>query len=430
MDLAVKPAKFLRGEVEVPGDKSISHRALMIGAIAEGETIVENFLEGEDCLATLACLRALGVGIEKIAPKRIRISGKGLNGLTEPAEVLDAKNSGTTMRLLLGILAGQPFFSVITGDDSLRGRPMGRVSKPLREMGALVMGRKGGEYAPLAIQGGKLRPIRYNSPVASAQVKSSVLFAGLYAPGETSVTEPALSRDHTERMLESFGANVTREGLTVIVKGQPVLKGGQVNVPGDISSAAFLFVAACLVPDASVTVKNVGLNPTRTGILDVLKEMGAAIEVREKGTSCGEPFGDVRICASELRGVEICGELIPRLIDEIPVIAVAASCAKGRTVVRDAAELKYKESNRLKVMSEQLTKLGAKVVELPDGFTIEGGRPLHGGVVQSYGDHRVAMALAVAGLVARGETVVKQAGATNVSFPGFVETLAILSGRE
>lgn len=427
MTLVVKPVRSLNGEVKVPGDKSISHRALMIGGIAEGETTVENFLPGEDCLATLACLKALGVGIENLAPDRVRISGKGLYGLSEPAEVLDAKNSGTTMRLLLGILAGQPFFSVITGDDSLRRRPMGRVSNPLREMGASIMGRKGGDLAPLAVKGGGLKPIAYRSPVSSAQVKSAVLLAGLYAPGKTSVSEPALSRDHTERMLQDFGAKVTRDGLTVTLTGQPFLSGKNIHVPGDISSAAFLIVAACIVPNAAVKIKGVGLNHTRTGILDVLKEMGAEIKITPGSSSGGEPFGDITACSSDLRGVEIGGELIPRLIDEVPILAVAAACANGTTVIRDAAELKFKESNRLKTMAEQLNRLGVKLEERPDGLIIEGGRRLYGAGVDSFGDHRVAMALVVAGLVAQGETPVARTDAINVSFPGF---MTVLSGLE
>lgn len=425
MRLRVKPARTLQGEVEVPGDKSISHRALMIGAIAEGETVIENFLAGEDCLATLACLRALGVAITGPEAGRVRVEGRGLHGLTEPADILDAKNSGTTMRLLLGILAGQPFFSVITGDASLRRRPMGRVVRPLRAMGAQIMARAGGELAPLAVSGGGLKSIEFASPVASAQVKSAVLLAGLYAAGETVVTEPALSRDHTERMLALFGAPVRRDGLSVAVRGGPVLKAVPVRVPGDISSAAFLLVAACIVPDAAVTVKGVGLNPTRTGILDVLQAMGARIEVKVRDAG-PEPWGDVTVYSGALRGTEVGGELIPRLIDEIPVLTVAAAYAAGETVIRDAAELKYKESNRLRTMAVELARLGADVEELPDGLVIRGGKPLKGTVVESYGDHRVAMALAVAGLAAAGETVVQDAGAINVSFPGFVAALTRL----
>lgn len=425
MRLRVKPARALQGEVAVPGDKSISHRALMIGAIAEGETVIENFLAGEDCLATLSCLRALGVGITGPEAGRVRVEGRGLYGLSEPTDILDAKNSGTTMRLLLGILAGQPFFSVITGDASLRRRPMGRVVRPLRAMGAQIMARAGGELAPLAVSGGGLRSIEFASPVASAQVKSAVLLAGLYATGETVVTEPALSRDHTERMLALFGAPVRRDGLSVAVRGGAVLKAVPVRVPGDISSAAFLLVAACIVPDAAVTVKGVGLNPTRTGILDVLRAMGARIEVKVRDAG-PEPWGDVTVYSAALRGTAVGGELIPRLIDEIPVLTVAAAYAAGETVIRDAAELKYKESNRLRTMAVELARLGADVEELPDGLVIRGGKPLKGTVVESHGDHRVAMALAVAGLAAAGETIIQNAGAINVSFPGFVAALTRL----
>lgn len=427
MKLTVQPVKTLKGEVSVPGDKSISHRALMFGGISQGETVVENFLEGEDCLATLACFKGLGVEVERIAPAKVKVLGKGLYGLSEPSDVLDAKNSGTTTRLILGILAGQPFFSVVTGDASLRRRPMGRVTNPLRSMGAAIMGRKGGELAPLAIKGGDLHAINYNSPVSSAQVKSSILLAGLYARGETSVTEPALSRDHTERMLEHFGAQVTRKGLTVTVKGQPVLKAKDIYVPGDISSAAFLLVAACIVRNAEITIRGVGLNPTRTGILDALRAMGARMEVVDTGSSGGEPFGDITVYSSVLTGTEIGGELIPRLIDEVPILAVAAAYAEGRTVIKDAAELKFKESNRLQVMAEELGRLGAKIEELPDGLVIEGRSPLRGTNVGSHGDHRVAMALAVAGLAAKGDTTITQADSIAVSFPGFVEMIQKLS---
>lgn len=425
MRLIVRPAKSLQGEVAVPGDKSISHRALMLGALAEGETVIENFLAGEDCLATLACLRALGVQIEGPEAGRVRVVGRGLDGFSEPADILDACNSGTTMRLLLGILAGQPFFSVLTGDASLRRRPMGRVVRPLQAMGAEILGRAGGELAPLAVRGGKLKPISFTSPVASAQVKSAILLAGLYAPGETVVTEPAPSRDHTERMLELFGAQVRRNGLSVAVRGRPLLRGVSIRIPGDISSAAFLLVAACIVPDATVTVRGVGLNPTRTGILEVLRAMGANIQVtvRDAGP---EPWGDITVCAAPLTGTEISGALIPRLIDEIPVLTVAAACAKGTTVVRDAAELKYKESDRLRTMALELSRLGAEIEELPDGLIIRGSRPLRGAVVESHGDHRVAMALAVAGLAAEGETTVVGAEAIKVSFPDFVAVLTQL----
>lgn len=428
MELIIRPARTLRGAVTVPGDKSISHRALMLGAIADGDTVVENFLEGEDCLATLTCFRVMGVDIDGPASGRVIIHGRGLHGLLEPSEVLDAGNSGTTMRLLLGILSGQPFFSVLTGDESLRKRPMGRVVNPLRSMGARITGRKDGELAPLAVQGGGLRPVDFASPVPSAQVKSALLLAGLYAPGVTSVTEPALSRDHTERMLEQFGAQVVRSGLAVSVKGEPALKGTRIRVPGDISSAAFLMVAACIVPDAAVKIRGVGLNPTRTGALEVLRAMGAKIEVAP-GTSGGEPVGDITVYSSDLRGVEIGGELIPRLIDEVPVLTVAAAYAKGKTVIRDAAELKYKESNRLATMAMELSRLGAAVEGLPDGLIIHGGRPLRGTRVESHGDHRVAMALAVAGLAARGETAVGGASAVNVSYPGFAESIEQLQER-
>ncbi|MEW6183666.1 MAG: 3-phosphoshikimate 1-carboxyvinyltransferase [Bacillota bacterium] len=427
MELNIRPVRSLKGEVKVPGDKSISHRALMLGGIAEGETVVENFLEGEDCLATLACFKSMGVEVEKFAPAKVRVLGKGLYGLREPSDVLDAKNSGTTTRLILGILSGQPFFSVVTGDASLRRRPMGRVTSPLRSMGAAIMGRGDGELAPLAVRGGNLRPLEYNTPVASAQVKSAILLAGLYADGETRVTEPALSRDHTERMLEHFGAEVNRNGLTVTVMGRPFLKAKDVYVPGDISSAAFLLVAACIVPDAEIKIKGVGLNPTRTGILDALKAMGARMQVAGTGSSGGEPFGDITVFSSPLAGTEIGGKLIPRMIDEIPVLAVAAAYAAGRTVIKDAAELKFKESNRLQVMADELGRMGAKIRELPDGLVIEGGGHLHGANVGSHADHRVAMALTVAGMAAEGRTIISGADSIDVSFPGFTKVIQGLS---
>lgn len=420
MDLQIKPARTLRGTVAVPGDKSISHRAVMLGALAEGETVIENFLPGEDCLSTIDCFRKLGVEITGPEDGVVRVRGCGLYGLAEPKDILDAGNSGTTMRLMLGILAGQPFFSVITGDPSLRRRPMARVARPLVLMGAWIDGRQNGNLAPLAVRGGGLKPVDFSSPVASAQVKSAVLLAGLFAAGETAVTEPHRSRDHTERMLRQFGAAVDVSGNTVRVKGGPRLAGRKVTVPGDISSAAFLMVAAAGIPGSDLTLAGVGVNPTRDGIIEVLREMGAGIELLNPREEGGEPVADIRVrYAGKLSGVSVGGETIPRLIDEIPALAVAAALAEGRTEIRDAAELKVKESDRIATVAGLLAGFGAAVEELPDGLLVQGGRPLEGCVCESHGDHRIAMAAAVAGLLAAGETVVRGAECIDVSFPGF-----------
>ncbi|GAW93224.1 3-phosphoshikimate 1-carboxyvinyltransferase [Calderihabitans maritimus] len=423
MELQVKPSGSLKGEIRVPGDKSISHRAVMLGALASGTTEIEGFLRADDCFRTVNCMRALGVQIEEGDRKNLIVRGAGLEGLVEPVQVLEAGNSGTTMRLLLGILAGQPVYSVITGDESLRRRPMDRVSIPLREMGARIFGRRQASLAPLTVVGGSLRPITYHSPVASAQVKSAILLAGLFSEGITTVVEPAKSRDHTERMLRAFGARLEEAGLRVSVQGRPRLFGQKVVVPGDISSAAFFLVAGSIVPGSEILLRHVGLNPTRTGILDALSAMGAKIQVLETGETAGELYGDLLVSYSYLKGTTIQGDLIPRLIDEIPVLAVAAAVAQGRTVIKDAAELKVKESNRIRAMVTELGKMGVQIEELPDGMVIEGGRPLQGTILDSYGDHRIAMSLAVAGLVARGETIIKGAESIKISFPDFPRVL-------
>lgn len=424
MDFAVEPARSIRGTVSVPGDKSISHRAVMLGALANGDTWIENFLPGEDCLATVRCFQELGVKFTGPTEEGVLIvHGRGPDALHEPADVLDAANSGTTIRLLTGILAGLPFFSVVTGDESLRRRPMGRVAGPLQEMGAVIWGRRGGEFAPLAIRGGNLRGIRYRLPVASAQVKSAVLLAGLLARGETVVVEPAASRDHTERLLQYFGAELKIAGDSISIKGGQQLTGRRLTVPGDISSAAFLLVAAACTPDSDLTITGVGVNPTRTGVLDVLRQMGANLELLNRREISGEPVADLRMRSSSLKGTVIAGELIPRLVDEVPALAVAGAVAGGETVIRDAAELKVKESDRLAVLTRELRKFNADLEELPDGLIIRGGRPLQGAVCRSHGDHRIAMAMAVAGLVARGQTVVQDAGCVAVSFPGFAGVL-------
>jgi 3-phosphoshikimate 1-carboxyvinyltransferase len=424
MDLQIEPARSLRGDISIPGDKSISHRAVMLGALAEGETVIENFLSGEDCLSTIDCFRKLGIVIEGPQGDVVRVYGRGLEGLAEPHDILDAGNSGTTMRLSLGILAGQQFFSVITGDKSLRQRPMARVTDPLKKMGACIEGRKSGTCAPLAVRGGLLKAISHVSPVASAQVKSAVLLAGLFAEGLTSVTEPHRSRDHTEIMLRYFGAAVNIEEKTVYVNGRPRLTGKKLRVPGDISSAAFLITAAAVLPGSDLTVRGVGVNQTRSGFIDVLENMGADIKkinLREDG---GEHVADIRVrYAGRLHGTSIGGEIIPRLIDEIPVLAVAAAAAEGKTEIRDAAELKVKESNRIAAAARLLSGFGAVVDELEDGLMIRGGRALQGCFCDSQGDHRIAMAAAVAGLLAGGKTVVRGAECIDVSFPGFYEII-------
>lgn len=414
----------MRGAVRVPGDKSISHRAVMLGALASGDTCIENFLAGEDCLATVRCFRELGVEIAgPTGENTLFVRGRGPDALREPADVLDAANSGTTMRLLAGILAGLPFFSVLTGDPSLRRRPMRRVTGPLREMGARIWGRQGGEYAPLAVCGGGLHGICYTLPVASAQVKSALLLAGLLARGRTTVTEPMASRDHTERLLKYFGARLEIAGNTISLEGGQQLSGRSLKVPGDISSAAFFMVAGACTPDSDLIIRGVGINPTRSGIIDVLRKMGAELELLNEREVSGEPVADIRVKSSPLKGVVVAGDMIPRLLDEVPALAVAGAVASGETVIRDAAELKVKESNRLAVLTEELHKFNAAVEELPDGLVIRGGRPLRGAVCASHGDHRIAMAMAVAGLVARGKTVVKNAECVAVSFPGFFDAL-------
>jgi 3-phosphoshikimate 1-carboxyvinyltransferase len=425
MSLVVAPSRALRGEIHVPGDKSISHRAVLFGALARGTTRIAGFLRAEDCLATVRCVRALGVRVDEEGDgTRLAVHG---GDLRESEDVLDVGNSGTTIRLLAGILAGQPFHSTVTGDASIRRRPMDRIAEPLRRMGARITGRAGGRLAPLAIDGGSLRGIAYTTPVASAQVKSAILLAGLFADGATAVTEPSLSRDHTERMLAGFGAAVARDGLTVRLPGRTALTPGAVAVPGDMSSAAFFLVAAAIVPGSVVTVRGVGLNPTRTGVLDVLRAMGAAVEVAPRPDTGGEPVGDVTVCAAPLHGTTIGGDLIPRLIDELPVLAVAASVADGDTVIRDAAELRVKESDRIAALARELGAIGATIEAQPDGLAIRGMPRFRGGRAASGGDHRMAMALAVAGLRAAGPVTVDDTDCIGTSFPEFEATLRSLT---
>ncbi len=429
MRLIVEGSGPLRGRVRVPGDKSISHRALLLGAIAEGETRVENWLPAGDCQATLHCLRALGVEIEQHDPTTLTVHGRGLRGLRPPTEVLDCRGSGTTMRLLAGILAAQPFESVLDGHAGLRRRPMRRIIAPLRQMGAQIEGRDDG-YPPLRIHGGDLQGIDYALPVASAQVKSCLLLAGLYAEGPTTVREPGPARDHTERMLRAMGADLQVDGPVItLTPSERPLRPLRLRVPGDLSSAAFLLVAALLVPGSAVTIEGVGVNPTRTGLLDVLHAMGAQVELGNLRESGGEPVADLRVEAGPLRGTTIQGDLVVRMIDEFPVLAVAATQAEGRTVVRDARELRVKETDRIAAVATELRKLGAHIEERPDGFVVEGPTRLQGTVVDSHGDHRLAMALAVAGLVAEGTTVVEGAEVIGDSFPGFVEVVQGMGGQ-
>ncbi len=428
MRLRVRPVAGLAGTIEVPGDKSISHRAALLGAIAEGPTEVTGYLEAADCLNTLAAIEKLGAEVTRKGPGHYRIAGVGLAGLQEPDSVIDCGNSGTTARLLLGLLAGQPFWTMLTGDDSLRRRPMARVTAPLREMGATIVGRADGGKLPLAIRGRRpLAALTYRLPMASAQVKSAVLLAGLWADGPVTLEEPAVSRDHSELMLRQFGARLSAGDRRVTITPGGPLTGGAVQVPGDISSAAFFLVAGAIVPGSRVGIRRVSLNPTRTGILDVLAAMGVDVERAE--TPAGiEPTGTVTVGHARLRGTTIAGALIPRLIDEIPVLAVAAAVASGPTEVRDAAELRVKESDRVAALARELGKMGAQVEERPDGLAIAGGATLRGARVESGGDHRIAMALTVAGLAARGETIVEDTACIATSFPDFVETLNGIAG--
>lgn len=423
--MEIKKQTRLRGELTVPGDKSISHRAVMFGSLAQGTTRITHFLEGADCLSTISCFRKMGINIENNNGE-ILVRGKGLHGLTAPDDVLDVGNSGTTTRLISGILAGQDFISELTGDASIRKRPMKRIMTPLSQMGADIISLNGNGCAPLKISGKKLQAIHYDSPVASAQVKSCVLLAGLYADGITSVTEPVLSRNHTEIMLNYFGADVTSEGTTASVKPDPSLYGREILVPGDISSAAYFIAAGLLVPNSEILLKNVGTNPTRDGILRVCKAMGADITLLNE-TKEGEPTADLLIRSSSLHGTTVEGAIIPTLIDELPMIAVMAAFAEGTTVIRDAAELRVKESDRIQVMTENLQKMGADIQATDDGMIINGGKPLHGAEIDSHLDHRVAMSFAVAGLLCDGPLTIRNGECVNISYPEFYSDLYSLA---
>jgi 3-phosphoshikimate 1-carboxyvinyltransferase len=487
-DLIIRPSGPLRGETTVPGDKSITHRAIILGALADGDTVVRGWVPAEVCLATLSCVQALGVEVEEtLLPSQppgrddswfwgeadareigdqegaaMLIHGAGLGGLREPADVLHCAGSGTTIRLLAGLLAGQPFCSVLTGTEPLRRRPMGRIAEPLRLMGATILGRDDGRLAPLTIRGGNLRGIEYAVPVASAQVKSAILLAGLFAGGETVIHEPGPSRDHTERMLRDFEVKVEtevkaegRRAAVRVIGGQKLSGGKTLDIPGDFSSAAFPLVAATIVAGSDVQLSGVGVNPTRTGLYDLLVAMGAELHVadgrqrtKDKNgvapkapsshrdasrslvlrppSDAGEPISTICVRSSQLRATEAAGDLIVRAIDEFPIFAVAATQAEGMTVVREAQELRVKESDRIATVATELRKMGADIEERPDGMVVRGPTRLHGAIVECHRDHRLAMALAVAGLVARGETVVHGAEAIDDSFPGFVETMQAL----
>ena len=425
MRQVVQRQRALRGTITPPGDKSVSHRALILNAISNGTAIVQGLSEGRDVVSTMRCLKRLGVEIHGDPSGTLTVHGRG-RSLEEPSEVLDVGNSGTTIRLLSGMLAAQPFLSVLTGDRSIRNRPMGRIVEPLRDMGAQVSGRKNDSMAPLVIRGGPLRGIECTMAVASAQVKSCILLAALFAEGETLLHQPARSRDHTERMLRAMGADVQEDGLALCTRPGTITS-MDVNVPGDVSAAAFWLVAAACHPNARVTVKGVGVNPTRDGLVEVLKEMGASISTESPRLEGGEPVADLLVESSHLKGTEIGGALIPRLIDELPVLAVAACFAEGTTIIRDAQELRAKESDRILTTARELTRLGADIEERPDGMVIRGTCRLRGNQCRSHGDHRLAMALAVAGLLADGETAVDGAQAADVSYPRFWEHLQELS---
>ncbi len=430
LSVTAAPSKGLKGEITVPGDKSISHRSVILGSIAAGVTEVKGFLEGEDNLSTLGAFKLMGVKTERPEKDRLVITGNGLDGLKEPSDVIDAGNSGTTARLLTGLLSAAPFFSVITGDSSLRKRPMKRVVEPLSRMGASISGREDGNYLPLAIRGRRLKGISYRTPVASAQLKSALLLAGIYADGETIIEEPEKSRDHTERMLKLLGARVDVQENTVRVGSTKSLKGCKIVVPGDISSAAFFMVGAIITPESELIIRNVGVNPTRTGIVKILRAMGGSIVMENEREISGEPVADILVRSSKLQGIEIRGvDLLPA-IDEFPVICVAAAFAEGTTSISGARELRVKESDRIAVMAESLGAVGVKAKEKDDGIMIEGlGSGLLGkGSIKSHGDHRIAMSMAIAALRSEDGVGIEGAECVDVSFPGFFDLLDSVRG--
>ncbi len=420
----ITKSRSLRGEIQIPGDKSISHRGIMLGALARGTTKITNFLQGADCLSTIRCFRQMGIEVENSC-KEVLVHGKGLHGLSAPQQILDAGNSGTTVRLLSGILAAQNFPSTITGDASIQKRPMKRVMDPL--MGACIESQNQNGCAPLDIRGTRLKGIHYQSPVSSAQVKSCVLLAGLYADQKTSVTEPTVSRDHSERMLSYLGAEVTVQGTTVAIEPEPELNARDIQVPGDISSAAYFIAAGLLVPGSQILIKNVGINPTRSGILKVCRAMGADIQYLNEKSGCWEPSADLLVTYSPLKGTVIEGDIIPTLIDELPIIAVMAAFAQGETIIRNAEELRVKESDRIQTVTDNLSAMGADITAAPDGMSIRGGQPLTGASIRTCKDHRIAMSFAVAGMAAEGVTSLDDAQCVAISYPQFFDDLQRLS---
>lgn len=425
--LTIHPAGPLRGTISIPGDKSITHRAIILCALAEGESRITGYCRGEDCLNTVRAMQVMGVRIDE-SFDTLRVFGKGLWGLSEPEQPIDCGNSGTGIRLLTGLAAGQDFFTVLTGDASIRRRPMGRVVKPLREMGAVISGRKGGELAPLAVTGSRLHGITYTLPIPSAQVKSALLLAGLFADGVTRITEPRQSRDHTERLLSFFGCPLERDGQALVLQGRPKVGWPgteQFSVPGDLSAAAFFIVGATVIPGSDVLITNVGINPTRTGVLEILTEMGADIQLLNQREQAGEPVADIRVRACSLRGVRIGPDRIPQAIDEFPILCVAAAFAEGETVITGADELRVKESDRIATMAAGLGTMGIQVKEASDGLSIlgSGGRRVRAAVCSSFGDHRVAMSLAIAGLMANGPTRIEHTECIRTSFPEFESKL-------
>lgn len=421
MNKVISSRTGLNGKIKIPGDKSISHRAVMFGSLAKGDTEITGFLRGDDCMSTISCFKKLGINIE-VTDDKVIVHGKGIKGLTAPSETLDVGNSGTTIRLISGILAAQNFNSTLNGDASIQKRPMNRVIKPLSQMGAEIESTNNG-YAPLTIHGKKLKAMEYTMPVASAQVKSSILLASLFAEGTTTIIEPVASRDHTEIMLNYFGANIKNENGVITSTPVEELYGKNLEVPGDISSAAFFMVAGLVVPNSHIIIENVGINPTRTGIIDALKAMGGYVEIINERKSGGELVGDIEVKTSKLKATTLEGSIIPRMIDEIPVFAVAALCAEGTTVVKDATELKVKESNRIATMSQELGKMGVVIEETDDGMIIKGNQKLKGAEVYSHLDHRVAMSCAIAGLITEGETTIIDADCVGISFPNFYNLL-------
>lgn len=434
MKRSVSPAKELRGTLSPPADKSVSHRAAILNSLASGEVVIDNFSDGADCRSTIRCLRLLGVSANKITPSeesfetpKLKLTSPGLENFHEPKDILNAGNSGTTMRFVMGLLGATPFVSVVTGDRSLRSRPMARIVQPLQHMGAQIMGRGGDSLAPLTVKGGNLTGIEYTLNVASAQLKSALIIAALFAQSDTVLHQPAFSRDHTERMLGAMGANLLEDGLDLAIKPGSRLKPLDITVSGDISAASFWMVAAAAHPNSRIRLTNVGINPTRTGILDVLENMGVEIKKENTRMEGGEPVADIIVESSDLNGVDITGDMIPIVQDEIPVLALAACFAKGTTVIRDAQELRHKETDRLHATATELSKLGANIKELSDGLVIEGTGRLKGGICSSYSDHRLAMTLGIAGLLAEKEVTVTGSEVVDISYPNFWEDLLSLT---